>query len=140
MTPLPLSAEEVERLADAYVAHYANPVIWDENNVLLRRDSSATEWAKERIMDITDDTPEALWDIVLAVLRRNPPVEVIEILAAGPLEDFLARCGETVIEQVEYQAEREPRFRSLLGGVWQNRMSDEVWARVCACRDTSEWY
>lgn len=131
---------ELDALVEAWIAHFCTPVVQDQDHVFMHRDNSATEWASEQVLNMVIFSPESLWRFVLEVLRRNPPVEVIENLAAGPLEDYLARCGETVIEQVERQAEQDPRFRSLLGGVWQNQMSDEVWARVCACRDTSEWY
>jgi hypothetical protein len=134
-----MNADELNQLVSAFIAHYANPVVMDQEMVLLRRDNSATAWAVDQVVDMGLDAPETLWDFVLEVLRRNPPTEVIGILAAGPLEEFLACCGESVIAKVEAQAASDERFRSLLGGVWQNRMSDAVWTRVCACRDASEW-
>jgi hypothetical protein len=38
------------------------------------------------------------------------------------------------IERVEELARQDPNFNSLLGGVWQNTMTDEVWKRVQAAR------
>ena len=134
-----MNADELNQLVSTFIAHYANPVVMDQEMVFLRRDNSATAWAVDQVVDMGLDAPEKLWDFVLEVLRRNPPTEVIEILAAGPLEEFLTCCGESVIAKVEAQEASDERFRSLLGGVWQNRMSDAAWVRVCACRDVSEW-
>jgi hypothetical protein len=134
-----MNPDEREVLAAAYVSHYSKPHVWDKDLVLLERDTSATEWAIDAVVDITFKSPEELWDFVLEVLRRDPPNDVLEVLAAGPLEDYLVRCGERVMDRVEERAKADPAFRSLLGGVWQNRMSSEVWARVRACWDRSGW-
>jgi len=63
----------------------------------------------------------------------------MENLSAGPLEDLLAMHGPAIIDRVEAEAARDPTFAKLLGGVWQNRMTDEVWARVQAARDRRGW-
>ena len=129
----------IKALAKAYIDHYLDPVIWNEDTAYTKRDNSATEWAIDKIFDITFKSPEELWDLILEILHRDPPVEVIQVLAAGPLEDYLAKCGEKVIERVEAQAAKDKKFKSLLGGVWQNTMSEDVWSRVQACWDRSEW-
>jgi hypothetical protein len=131
--------DTVKALAQAYIEHHSNSTHLDKDMVLTKRDNSSTEWAIDKIFDITYENPEDLWDLILEILHRDPPTEVIEVLAAGPLEDYLAKCGEKVIEKVEAQAAKDKKFKSLLGGVWQNAMSDEVWSRVKACWDRSEW-
>ena len=93
-----------------------------------------TLWALDRILDITYSRPAELWEVILEILRRTEDMDVLCILAAGPLEDYLGKCGEDAIERVETQAAADPRFKHLLGGVWKNAMSDEVWKRICACR------
>jgi hypothetical protein len=50
------------------------------------------------------------------------------------LEDLLAVYGPQFIERVELEAERNARFNHLLGGVWQNEMPQEIWARVQKAR------
>jgi hypothetical protein len=134
-----MKKEEVEALATAFIEHFSNQYVWDKDLVLSKRDTSSTEWASKKVMDLSLDSPEELWDIILEILRRDPPTEVIEVLAAGPLEDYIAKLGEEVIGKVETQAAADPKFRSLLGGVWRNSMSDEVWRRVQACWDRSGW-
>lgn len=134
-----MTQPELDALAAAYIEHFSEPHEWGPDLVLRERNTRATEWAPDAITDLTYENPEALWEFVLEVLHRDPPVEVIEVLAAGPLEDYLAKCGEKVIARVEDRASADPKFRSLLGGVWKNSMTEEVWARVQACWDRSQW-
>jgi hypothetical protein len=77
---------------------------------------------------------ELLWQFILNTYVRNLSGNVIAILAAGPLEDLLATVGPKYIDRVEQLARRDPKFNWLLGGVWKNNMTDEVWERVQAIR------
>ena len=129
----------MEALAIAFIDQFSDQYVWDEDMVLTKRDTSATEWASEKMIDLALENPEELWDPILEILKRDPPTEVIEVLAAGPLEDYIAKLGERVIDRVEVQAAADAKFRNLLGGVWRNSMSDAVWARVQACWDRSGW-
>ena len=134
-----MTDSERSALAAAYIDHFSKPREWGADMVLVKRDNSATEWAIDKVFDITYEEPMALWDLILDILHRDPPNEVIEVLAAGPLEDYLVKCGSNVIEKVELQAAKDPKFRNLLGGVWKNTMTDDVWVRVQACWDRSGW-
>ena len=96
-------------------------------------------WAFEELDDLCTDSPEDAWEIILGVLARDLSDEDIGMLAAGPLEDLLARHGRSIIERVEHEARRNPAFASLLGGVWQNTMSDDIWTRVMAVWDRRGW-
>lgn len=129
----------MEALAIAFIDQFSDQYVWDKDMVLTKRDTSATEWASEKMIDLALENPEELWDPILEILKRDPPTEVIEVLAAGPLEDYIAKLGERVIDRVEVQAAADAKFRNLLGGVWRNSMSDAVWARVQACWDRSGW-
>jgi hypothetical protein len=83
------------------------------------------------------DQPEAGWAAILAILAAidaEPTSRLFQVLAAGPLEDLLSHHGDALIQRVEEQAKRDPKFRSLLGGVWQNEMSQSTWSRVQAIR------
>ena len=134
-----MKKQEVERLAAAFIDHFSDQYVWDKDMVLSKRDISATEWASDKAIDLALENPKELWEFILEVLKRDPPTEVIEVLAAGPLEDYIARLGGQVIDRVEAQAAADPKFRSLLGGVWRNSMSEDIWRRVQACRDRSGW-
>jgi len=65
--------------------------------------------------------------------------ETKEVLAAGPLEQVLSNHGGEIIDRVETLARQDPSFSSLLGGVWQNAMSDSVWERVQKYCNKSGW-
>ena len=65
--------------------------------------------------------------------------EQVAIFAGGPLEEFLARQDLVVIDEIEARAANDPRFAHALGAVWRHGMSDETWARIKRCRDTSKW-
>jgi len=87
-------------------------------------------WAIERFMLVDTSTlPEDCWAAILEILSRNPPQEVIGVLAAGPLEDLIRCHGPAFIERIETESRRNKVFRHLLGGVWQNT-SPEIWARI----------
>jgi uncharacterized protein DUF6869 len=96
-------------------------------------------WAFEALYDLVSEDPEAAWPMILQILRLDHSPSVMENLSAGPLEDLLAKHGPAFIDRVEAEAARDPIFAKLLGGVWQNRMTDEVWARVQAARDRRGW-
>ncbi len=87
-------------------------------------------WAYQCAEDLYLDHPHLGLDFIVEVLAKNPPAEVLGVLAAGPLEELLAWHGPAVIDRAESEAHRDPKFRRLLGGVWQNAMTDDIWERV----------
>jgi hypothetical protein len=95
-------------------------------------------WAFDGVYRMRWDAAQT-WSFILAVLAADQSNRVLEVLSAGPLEDYLVDHGPTVIDAVEREASINPSFASLLGGVWQNSMSAEVWQRVQAVRDRRGW-
>jgi hypothetical protein len=89
--------------------------------------------------DIEYHQPEILWAMILAIHSRDQSTRIDQVLSAGPLENLLALHGEGFIGRVESEAQRDPSFAKLLGGVRKNRMSDEVWQRVQAAYDRRGW-
>ncbi len=87
-------------------------------------------WAFEQLDDLCKESPKLAWEIISRILEVNSSDRIVENLSAGPLEDLLVYHGKRVIGLVEVQAEKDPSFRKLLGGVWKNAMSDEIWDRV----------
>ena len=134
-----MSDEEITAWALAFIDHFSTPYVWDKDMVLVKRDNAATSWASSKAIDLAHEDPDQLWGLILEVLRQDPATEVIEVLAAGPLEDYISQLGDSVIEKVEAQAAIDPKFRSLLGGVWRNGMSDDILSRGQACWDRSGW-
>jgi len=94
------------------------------------------EWFEggELMLDAVDDVPESVWSAILKILEHDLTEEQIALLAAGPMEDLLAAHGIQFIERVEREAEQNPRFNHLLGGVWRSSMTEDVWGRVQRAR------
>jgi hypothetical protein len=80
-------------------------------------------------------SPDLWWRFIKMASERRMPDQVFSVLAAGPLEDFLASYGPEYIEEVEFLAKQSPSFNNLLGGVWQNSIDANVWERVQKARD-----
>lgn len=94
-------------------------------------EDSELHWTDDHLINLMiKGEIDELWEFVLRTYRKDLSQEVIGILAAGPLEDVLAAKGEEYIGRVEILAGNDSKFRYLLGGVWQNSMTDEVWGRV----------
>jgi uncharacterized protein DUF6869 len=99
-------------------------------------DELETEWFEggELMMDAVRDVPETVWSAILKILEHELTDDQLALLAAGPMEDLLAQHGAQFIERVEAEAERNPRFNHLLGGVWRSSMTEDVWGRVQRAR------
>jgi hypothetical protein len=82
--------------------------------------------------ELCTSNPEVAWNAILAIAERESDENILGYLAAGPLEDLLSRHGELLIDRVEQQARTDARFRSVLRGLYQLFMTDEVWQRVQA--------
>lgn len=92
-------------------------------------------WAIEQVIDwALERQGEDLWRFIMVAYNRDLSDEAVSVLAAGPLEDLLAKQGPDFIERVEELARTDPKFNDLLGGVWRNTMTDEIWRRVQTAR------
>jgi hypothetical protein len=81
-------------------------------------------------------TYELLWQFIVCAYQRELSDQAIAILAAGPVEDLLSGTGADYIDRVEELAKRDDKFNELLGGVWQNGMTNDVWKRLQRVRRT----
>ena len=105
------------------------------------------EWINNRssdhVYDLMDDLvfddPERGLVVINEILQSTDKDRDIQDLAAGPLEDLLVRHGSLIIDRVEELATSEEKFKHLLGGVWQNTMSDDLWSKVLAARGDCRW-
>jgi hypothetical protein len=125
-----------ERLVAAYIQRFTREYVWDRDTVLqvIKGEREDNFWAFQAFDDISRSYPELCWELILQTLHTPHTDSVKEILAAGPLEDLLARFGPQFIDRVEAKVKEDPEFKDLLGGVWRNSMTEELWARVQACR------
>ena len=120
---MPLHDNEIRSLADA----------WIEHDLHSRKTSNeGTFWAWLRLDELVRYEPEEAWRVIQAIRQASGSDMTLANLAAGPLEDLLAKHGDQFIDRVETFARRDAQFRKLLGAVWQNAMSEEIWLRVRA--------
>jgi hypothetical protein len=129
-----MSPNERAKLVAAWIEHSTREVVRDEQNVFRERKGQDHFWAFEQLDDICRTQPELCWELMLQILHTPHHESVDAALAAGPLEDLIARHGAGFIAKVEQQAGTDAKFKHLLGGVWQNSTPKDLWARVEAVR------
>lgn len=122
---------EINKLADGWIAYWNAPEDSQERESL--------QWVWDSEYELMQGNPDLIWQLILEILRRDSSSKIQEVLAAGTLEDLLAKHGNNVIERVEAEAKSNPTFAKLLGGVWKNMMTDDVWSRVQAAWDRRGW-
>ena len=126
-----MTEDELTKFAESWIAFQKSR----ENSEMY----NAMFWVFERVDDLINEEPEEIWRLILKVLTLNSSSEILAVLSAGPLEDLLVKHGDTMIDRVEKEAKSNPLFATLLGGVWQNSMTDTVWARVQAVWNRRGW-
>jgi hypothetical protein len=68
--------------------------------------------------ELVRDDPLKAFALVKAILATEDNPNIIALLAAGMLEELIPVEDGPVVDVVVAEAERDPRFRRLLGGVW----------------------
>jgi hypothetical protein len=125
-----MNQAELCSLADAWINY------WHAPKGSPGREINA--WAAD-LYDLEHNEPEMLWLLILEIHRRDQSAAIQEVLSAGPIEDLLTKHGENFIDRVQAEARKDPLFAKVLGGVWQNRMSDAVWKRLQSVWDRRGW-
>ena len=91
---------------------------WIRYHLEGRKSTDPLFAAWQKVDEIVHDDPEAGWTLTLALVEAAPDDRVLANVAAGPLEDLLTRASDLLIDRVEVQARRDPKFRRCLTGVW----------------------
>ena len=120
---MPLDLDEMNKIAETWIELYRRP----ENST----EREERFWSHDRLWELIQDDPEAAWNIIQIISREGSDL-IRSNLATGPLEDLLVAHGDRFIDRVEALAERDARFRKLLGATWQNSMPDPLWSRIKA--------
>ncbi|WP_158884361.1 DUF6869 domain-containing protein [Rhodanobacter sp. L36] len=87
--------------------------------------------------ELPTEDPNLCLESIISVLERidcSSPNRLLAVLAAGPLEDLLVANGHIVIDRVEVLARRDPAFRLLLNGIWDNTIKPDVLSRLAKYR------
>jgi hypothetical protein len=77
-------------------------------------------WAWDRLGEMVRSDRQLGWRLILALIECAS-AEQLGAVAAGPLEDYVNRHGEQMIDTIALESENNPRFRSCLAGVWLSR-------------------
>ncbi len=93
-------------------------------------------WAVAKFFDMNEIDPEGCWAAILSIVECRPSEHVLQVLAAGPLEDLIEANGAQFIDRIESEAHKSALFKEMLNGIWKSG-SDEVWARVQRARGSS---
>jgi len=127
-----MNKADFDKLVDAWIA---GVVLGRDDRGRPTEEYEKNWWALEIVINWTyDNQHELLWSFILAVHARDTDNETSDYLAAGAVEDLLSEFGNDYIERVEALAASDVRFKSMLCGVWQNTMSDELWSRLQQAR------
>ena len=97
------------------------------------------EWVQEAITSAIYNDVDYAFEIIERIHELDVQRECIETFSAGPLEELLVHQGYAVIEKIETKAGNDKAFASVLGGVWQNAIQDEIWERVKKARSNEIW-
>ena len=109
------------------------------NFIKTRSDTDLRLLVYERMRNFCINDPHIALQIVIKILHKTNDETILENLAAGPLETLLRyHCADT-IDTIEDEANKDNRFKWLLAGVWQNKISDDLWLRISnACNNAPE--
>lgn len=121
--------EDIDLLVDAWINHWE---VYEKTKQFPPDPDGIDLW------DIQEAPADFRLRFVLGVLNRIPADadnHLMQVLAAGDLEDLLVDHGPAVIDKIESLAHESPAFNLLLGGVWGRRMAPQIWARVQAYRN-----
>jgi len=121
-----MEQEEKVALVKAWIAEFESSSEPDGDQPMSKED--------EIFFFSSLENPELCWELIQLVLDLTDSENVLYAMAAGPLEELLAQNGEEFIARIEVLAQKSPKLRKALDGVWQNAMSDELYKKVVVMR------
>ena len=116
-----MNQSEREKLINAwFVAHKAGTEtpIYEEN-----------WWAIETIINLREENPELLWELILQAIEMEKDEKLLSNLAAGPIEDLMCSYGEQVIDRVEKEAKSNSSFKNCIKDVWLDYNDTPIYKR-----------
>lgn len=122
-----LNDSEKKELVFAYIDRYSQLISLSTDNVFKKEDKNFL--AYEKFNEIIFTSPDEGFEIIKSILAKTENDDVLDNLAAGPLEDLVRFHGNKFIDKIELQAKNDEKFKSLLGGLWQVGEAD-VWGRI----------
>lgn len=133
MNPEHLVDPYLERIGNDWIAYFSAPEESRDEDPMLFNPFGV-------VCDLVRYSPLSAWYLIQFILAKDETARTLDLLSAGPLEDFIEYHGSDWIEWIEDTAIEDARFRSLLAGVWQTQTPDDIWSRVVAARGDAEPY
>lgn len=87
-------------------------------------------WAMVKLLRMAEEDPAEALAIIVELMKRATSENAIGQLTAGPLERLVSANGRAVIDSLEATAERQPRLRRMLAGIYRIDVPDDVWRRI----------
>src|SRR5258708_5549238 len=99
------------------------------------RDGTDAEYfdTAEQLDTLVTNEPERGWLLICEIIRKisAEDEDILAYVAAGPLEDLLARHPHAFIDRIERLATSDAHFRRAVSGVWGgNSIPSDVRARL----------
>lgn len=86
-------------------------------------------WAVDKVIDLADQAPDELWQLILRILDLDSSEQIVNSVGAGPLEDLMAKHGESYIIKVEEQASKSEVFKRAMKSVWLDSNDTPIYTR-----------
>lgn len=110
---------DINEIVTAWIQRYEN-----------LKAKAETQWAYNELDDLSTSQPEVSIKIIFSIFENTQNEFVLDNLAAGPLEDVLARQGVKVIDDIEQYVKVNPDFCDVLSGIWENKIPVDILKRI----------
>jgi hypothetical protein len=89
-------------------------------------------WAHDDLYEKCESDPEFAWNVLIELIARSPNRDVLEVTAAGPLEELLRAHAPLLIDRVEALERVSSSFREALAIVRIPQSDDATVRRLLA--------
>jgi len=110
-----------DKLVDAWIS---------EHNNYRTEQVPSIGWGYRELNRLVQQEPFAALRVIDSIVRKDNSDPIMEVLAAGPLENILVLHGSIILSELTKFARENASFRDLLGGVWGDAVAPEVWREV----------
>ncbi|MFD1122149.1 DUF6869 domain-containing protein [Methylophilus flavus] len=121
-----MNQEEKTKLINAWISYHKNGTSTSQTNDQF--------WAWEMLDKFVSEQPELAWEVILGILAEDQSAVVMTNVAAGPLENLMARHGRSFVDRIDQQARKNSEFRFLLNGVWSSNIDPAILKKLTRYR------
>ena len=124
-----MNDDPLKRLVDGWLAYHRA----EQSGELGVVKVPVSDELFQSVIDVDDlvrNDPERAWLVIQLIFAACRDDLERACLAAGPLEDLLAKHGPSFIDRIEQVSSDNSDFRELLVGVWRNGIAYPIWERL----------